>query len=74
MSFVVHTIHEFKGVRLSIKRKDFVLLGCGTYFIEDNTLQYSTVVILYDNTSHPLFTPDPCDYSSRGLPVLRREI
>ena len=31
------------------KRKEFVLLGCGTYFIEDNTIQYSTVVINYDN-------------------------
>ena len=23
-------------------------MGCGTYFIEDNTIQYSTVVIIYD--------------------------
>ena len=50
--------------------KDFVLLGYGTYFIEDNTIQYSTVVIIYDNTLHPLFTPDPCD-CSRGLPVFK---
>ena len=40
------------------KRKDFVLLGCGTYFIEDNTIQYSTAVILYYNSLHPMFLPD----------------
>ena len=35
-------------------RKDFVLLGCGTYILyrgQYNTLQYSTVVIVYDNTA-----------------------
>ena len=27
------------------------------YFIEDNTIQYSSaVVIIYDNTLHPMFT------------------
>ena len=57
---------SFIGVRLSIK--GFVLLGCGTNFIEDNTIPYSTVVIIYDNTLHPMFTPDPCD-NSRGLAV-----
>ena len=38
----------------------------------DNTaVQNSTtvVVIIYDNTFHPIFTPDPCD-DSRGLAVL----
>ena len=35
-------------------------LGCGTYFIEDNAIQYSTVVIIYYSTLHPMFTPDPC--------------
>ena len=60
------TIHRGKTWH---KRKDFVLLGCGTYFIEDNIIQYNTVqsVIICDNALHPLFTPDPCDYS-RGLP------
>ena len=39
------------------KRKDFVSLGCSTYFIEDNTIKYSsTVVIIYDNTLHPMLT------------------
>ena len=28
-------------VRLSTKGKDFVSLGCGTYFIEYNTIQYT---------------------------------
>ena len=51
--------------------KDFGLLGCGTYFIEDNAIQYSTIVIIYDNTLHPMFTPDPCDYS-RGLSVFKK--
>ena len=47
--FVVHTIsyicdrvslvHEFYRGKTQHKRKDFVLLGCGTYFIEDNTIQ-----------------------------------
>ena len=36
-------------------------------------MQYSTVIIIYDNTLHPLFTPDPCDYS-RGLPVFKEKI
>ena len=48
--------------------KGYVLLGCGTYFLEDNTIKYSTVVIIYDNTLHPMFTHDPCD-CSRGLAV-----
>ena len=47
-----------------------VLLICGKYFIEDNTKQYSTVVIIYDDTLLALLTPDPCDYS-RGLPVFK---
>ena len=38
--------------------------------MEDNTIQYSTVGIIYDNTLHPLFTPDPEDYSG-GLPVFK---
>ena len=40
------------GVRLSINGKDFVSLGCGipVYFIEYNTVQYSTVIIVYDNS------------------------
>ena len=50
------------------KRKDFVLLGYGTYFIKDNTIQYSKVVLICDNTLHPMFTPDPFAYS-RGLAV-----
>ena len=45
------------------KTSYFVLLGCGTYFIEDNAIQYGTVVIMYDNILHPMFTPDLCDYS-----------
>ena len=44
--------------------RDFVLLGCGTYFIEGNTIQYNTiqyntVLIIYDSSLHPLFTHDP---------------
>ena len=53
---------SFMGVT-SHKRKDFVLLGCVTYFIEDNTVQYSAVVMIYDTTLHPMYTPDPCDSS-----------
>ena len=69
MVFVVHTT-------CYICEEDFVLLGCGTYFIEDNTIQYSikvVVIIIYNNALHPLFTHDPCDYS-RGLPVAKRKI
>ena len=33
-------------------------MRCGEYFIEDNTIQYSTVEIIFENTLHPLFTPD----------------
>ena len=29
-------------VRLGTKGKDFASLGCGTYFIEYNAIQYST--------------------------------
>ena len=54
------------GVRLSIKGR---ILFYWVVFIEGNTLQYSTVVIINDdNALHPMFTPDPCDYS-RGLAV-----
>ena len=42
---------DFIGVRLSTNGKDFVPLGCGTYFIEYNTVQYSTVVIIYDSSA-----------------------
>ena len=28
--------------------KGFVLLRCGTYFIENNTIQFSTVETIYD--------------------------
>ena len=55
---VSSTYMSFIGVRLSIRKKDFVILGCGTYFIEDNALQYSTVVIIYDNTLYPPFASD----------------
>ena len=48
---------SFTGVDLA-QKKDVVLLGCGIYFIEDNTIQYSTVlVIMYDTTLHPRSTP-----------------
>ena len=36
---------SFIGVRLC-KRKDFVLVGCGTYFIEDNTCTSLQTVVL----------------------------
>ena len=65
---VSSTNMSFVGARLSMKGRILFLLGCGTHFIEDNTKQYSPVVIIYDNTLHPMFTPDPCDYS-RGLAV-----
>ena len=35
-----------------MKGKDFVLLGCGTYFIEDNTMQYSKGVVVVVVVSH----------------------
>ena len=40
--------------------------------IKDNITQYNTtVVVIYDNTLHPRFIPDPCDYSKGlGLAVL----
>ena len=48
------TYMSFIGVRLCIKRrillhkrKDFVLLGCGTYFIEDSTIQYSVLCVFF---------------------------
>ena len=44
---------SFTGVRLSIEGTFFWGGGCGTYFIEDNAIQYSTVVIIYDDTLHP---------------------
>ena len=54
----------FIEVRLSTKRNDFVSLNCGTYFMEDNTVQYSTtVVITYDNTLQPMFPPNPFECS-----------
>ena len=53
-------IHEFYRGKTYHERKDFVFLGCGTYFIEDNTIQYSTVVIIYHTILHPMFTPDAC--------------
>ena len=37
--------------------KDFVLLSCGTYFIEDNTILHNTIVIIYDNTLPGIFKP-----------------
>ena len=49
------TVHvSFIGVRLSIKGGILFLLGCGTYFIKDNTIQYSitVVVIIYHITSN----------------------
>ena len=73
LSLVVHSIHEFYRVKTWHEMKDFVLLRCGTYFIEDNTIQYSTVEIIYHNILHPLFTPDPCDYSTRGLPAFKEK-
>ena len=34
-----YLVHEFYRRGVSYKRNDFVVLGCGTYFIEDNTIQ-----------------------------------
>ena len=59
---------SFIGVRLSIKGRVF---GGGEgvrTFIENNTIQYSTVIIRYNNILHPMFTPDPFDHS-RGFAV-----
>ena len=60
-----HTVHTWPLWLL----KRFTCLqkkNIGLWYILYNRGQYSTVVIIYDNTLHPLFTPDPCDYS-RGF-------
>ena len=57
VSLVVQYIHEFYRGKIYHKGKDFVLLGGGTYFTEYDTIRYSTVVvIIYDNTLHPMTT------------------
>ena len=38
-------MHEFYRGKTWHKKKGIALLGCGTYFIDDNTIQYSTVLI-----------------------------
>ena len=53
----------FIGVRLSSRGKDCVSSGCGTYSIEDNTIQYSAAVIIYYNTLQPMFSPKPFNCS-----------
>ena len=56
----------------SLPRKALEFCFIGLWYIlyrgQYNTVQYSTVVIIYDNALHPMFTPDPCDYS-RDLAV-----
>ena len=64
---------SFVGVRLS--RKGRILFYWVVIHTLKRTIQYRTVlqllvvVIIYDNTFNPIFTPDPCDYL-RGLAVL----
>ena len=54
---------SFIGVRLSINGRIlfyWVVAHTLNIIIKDNTIQYSTVVIIFNNTLHPMFTPDPC--------------
>ena len=71
---VSSTYIGFKGVRLCIKGRICFIGLWYILYIEDNTTQYSTVVIIYDNTLHPLFTPDTSCDCSRGLPVFEKSI
>ena len=54
------------------QKKEFVSLGCVTYFIEENTIQYSnTVVIIYYNTLQPMFPLNPFDCLRKNLNASR---
>ena len=46
VSSTVHILKVYYRGNTEHKRKDFVLLGCGTYFIiGDNTIQYRTIIL-----------------------------